>query len=244
MENKDFELQINNYNGPLDLLLTLVQSKKMDLFSINLEELANAYLESISHYSEQNIDNASEYLLMATTLLQIKGKMLLEDSKSKEEVRISKSKLVKQLAEYQQFKAIGQKLKEKEELRKNMFIKDNSPYEEFKRPIDETKLDSNSSVEKLNEVLKRMFERKHAQKLREGTISQVNISPEERKEEIENLLKEKEGLSFEEVFAVPSLGHFAVTLLALLDLSRLQKIFIKQDKQFGDITIIKRGNDE
>ncbi len=244
MENKEFEIQINNYNGPLELLLKLVKTKKMDLLSINLEELANAYLDSINKYSEDDIDNASEYLLMAATLLQLKGKMLLEDPKAKEEVKITKANLIKQLAEYQQFKLIAENLREKESIRKVMFTKESDDYKEYEKPIDPTRLDGSSDPIKMIMILRKMFERTNAQKMRSGTITQVNISPEERAEEIQKLFKGKNELSFEEVFSVPTMAHFVVTLLALLDLCRTQVLMMEQTEQFGPIRIIKRGKDE
>ncbi len=244
MENTEFEVQLNNYDGPLELLLTLVKAKKMDIFSINLEELATAYLDLINNLNGSDLDLASEYLVMAATLLHIKGKSLLEDPDSKKEVETTKEHLIQRLAEYQQFKLVGEQLKDNEFHRKQLFTKDNEDYKQYERAIDETKLDGSSDAVKLIMALRKMFERTNAQALRSGTISQVNISPEDRQEEIREMLIDRDELSFEEVFTVPTMAHFVITMLAILDMSRLQEIHIEQEEQYGDITIIKGGKDE
>ncbi len=243
MESK-YKIKLNNYDGPLDLLLDLVKEKQMDLFSINLAELAGEYLKLINEIKNENIDIASEYLVMAATLLQIKSAMLLENPNEEAKVEEDKKELLKQLIEYQQFKNLSKILREKEFERKKIFIKEHEDYKEFEKPIDETKLDGSSDAIKLIMSLRKMFERTHAASLRSGTISQINISPEERADEIRILLETNDTLSFEEVFSVPTLKHFAVTLLALLDMARLQEISLQQKEQFGDIVIKKGGDDE
>ncbi|TCG10899.1 segregation/condensation protein A [Mycoplasma todarodis] len=243
MQEKEYQINLDNYNGPLDLLLELVKDKKMDLFSIDLAELATDYLRLINEMEAKDIDIASEYLVMAATLLQIKARMLLENPKEEAKNEEDKNLLVQRLAEYQQFKQFSEILKEKEQERKKLHIKNHEEYRTFEKPIDETKLDGSSDPIKLIMALRKMFERTNAAKFRSGTISSINISPEERAEELRVLLDTKDELSFEEVFSVPTLKHFAVTLLAVLDMARLQEITLKQDEQFATIKIIKGGLD-
>ncbi|CAM9097204.1 segregation/condensation protein A [Mycoplasma marinum] len=240
---KEYKLNLNNYNGPLDLLLELVKDKKMDLLTIDLAELATDYLRLINEMEEKDIDIASEYLVMAATLIQIKSRMLLQNPKEDAKVEEDKNAIVQRLAEYQQFKQFSALLKEKEQERKKIHIKNHDEYVFFEKPIDETRLDGSSNPVKLIMALRKMFERTHAAKLRTGTISSFNISPEERAEEIRIILETQDQLLFEEIFNVPTLKHFAVTLLAILDMARLQEITINQDEQFGTINITKGGND-
>ncbi len=243
MQENEYQINLDNYNGPLDLLLELVKDKKMDLFSIDLAELATDYLRLINEMESKDIDIASEYLVMAATLLQIKARMLLENPKEEAKNEVDKNLLVQRLAEYQQFKQFSEILREKELERKKLHIKTHEEYKDFEKPIDETKLDGSSDPIKLIMALRKMFERTNAAKFRSGTISSINVSPEERAEELRVLLDTKDELSFEEVFSVPTLKHFAVTLLAILDMARLQEITLKQDEQFATIRIIKGGLD-
>ncbi len=242
MQENIYKLNLNNFNGPLDLLLELVRDKKMDLFSIDLSELATDYLRLITNIKENDIDIASEYLVMAATLLQIKSRLLLENPKEEQKVEENKNDLIKRLAEYQQFKYFSTTLKEKEKERKLLYIKEHEEYKYFEKPVNETKLDGSSNPVKLIMALRKMFERTNAAKLRSGTISTINISPEERAEEIRIALETREIMTFTEIFSVPTLKHFVVTLLAILDMARLQEITIEQDKQFDTINIVKGGS--
>lgn len=235
---EEVKIQIENFDGPLDLLLSLVKDKHMDIFTIDLSELATAYLNLINQLKHTNIDLASDYLVMAATLIQLKAKMLLENPSQKEEVEKEKKDLLTQLAEYQQFKKISQELRSKEEKRQSIFIKETENYDDYALPVDETRLDGKSDAIKLIMVMRKMFERTNAQKLRETTIAKFHLSPEDRRIEILELFKNGNP-TFEDIFSVPSIEHFVVTLITLLDMARKQEVILEQDDQFGEIRIIK-----
>ena len=237
--SSEVELQIENFEGPLDLLLSLVKEKQMDIFSIDLAELANSYLKLIDSLKDTNLDLASEYLVMAASLIQLKAKMVLDDPNSKKQVEEEKSDLLRQLSEYQQFKKISRELREKEDKRSNIFIKDVSSYDNFQYEIDESKLDGKSDAIKLIMAMRKMFERTNARKLKETTIEKFNLSPAERRIELIQLLNNNDNPTFDQIFSVPSMNHFVVTMLTLLDMSRKQEIILHQDQQFGKITIKK-----
>ena len=233
-------LNINNFNGPLDLLLELVRDKQMDIFDINLAELATDYVRIIEQIKEDDLDLASEYLVMAATLIQLKAKMLLERPDLQDEVDAEKKDLLDQLVKYQQFKNIATQLREKESKRENIHIKDSEDYSQYQLPVDETKLDGKSDAVKLILAMRKMFERTNAKQLRETTIEKFNLSPAERRLEIIKIFKEKENPTFNDIFSVPTINHFVVTVLTVLDMARKQEIKLHQDNQFGDI-IIKKG---
>ena len=239
MREEELNLQINNFEGPLDLLLSLVKDKQMDVFEIDLSELASKYLELIDSLKEHDIDLASEYLVMAATLIQLKAKMLLENPAEKEIISKEKEEILKQLVQYQQFKKISYELREKEAKRKNIFIKDTESYEPFQPEIDESKLDGKSDAVKLIIALRKMFERVNAKRMRETTIEKFNLSPADRRIELLELFKKKEEPSFEEIFSVPSMNHFVVTMITILDMARKQEVKLNQNEQFGTITIKK-----
>jgi segregation and condensation protein A len=238
MANKH-NFALNNFDGPLDLLLYLIRDKKINIFDIDLLQLAQQYLDYIGKIEDQNLEIASEYLVMAATLIQIKSRALLEQPEDKEILQVDKNKLLQQLAEYHQFKKIKEKLREQELIRKRVFTKDPDDLSEFIRPEDPTQLDGNSDPVKLIMILRKMFERTYAQKQSTGIIDSFNISPEERADEIKLMFRHKNELEFEEIFSVPSIKHFLVTLIALLDLAREQKVVLKQEEQFGVIRILK-----
>ncbi|AAT27963.1 segregation/condensation protein A [[Mycoplasma] mobile] len=236
-----FEFNLENFDGPLDLLLSLVKDKKADLFTIDLADLATQYLEIINHLEDSNVDVASEYLVMAATLIHIKAKMLLLNPEEEdEEIKEDKEMLLKQLIEYQQFKEVAKKLRQQESIRSEIFIKDPSNYDEYYRETDETLLDGRSNSLSLMNTLRKMFERVHAENLRQTKIEAVHVNPEQRIKEIRDLFDEfGEEVDFAKIFNVPTITHFVITFLVLLDLARKQEIKLIQDKEFGEIRIIK-----
>ena len=232
-------LHLTNYNGPLDVLVELIKDKKLDIFEIDLAELAIDYLRIIQELKTNNIDLASEYLVMAATLIQLKAKMLLDSPELQEEIELERQDLLNQIIEYQQFKKISGILKTNEKKRKEIFIKKPSSYSGFKIEVDETQLDGTMDPIKLIIALRKMFERMHAKQLKETIIEKFNLSPAERRIEILKILKTNETPSFEQIFNVPTINHFVVTVLTILDMSRKQELLIYQNEQFGTIKFKK-----
>ncbi|MFV8414285.1 segregation/condensation protein A [Mycoplasma sp. Sp48II] len=238
----EYTFQLQDFDGPLDLLLSLIKDKKISIFDINLVELADQYLKIINQLKDSEIDIAGDYLVMAATLLKIKASMVLQDPEADEpaEVVEEKKKLIQQLVEYQQFKEIKEALRTFESDREDMFIKAPSNVDDFIVDSDDSRLDGHSNPVKLISVLRKMFERVYAQHLRTTKLETFNLSPSDQFPFIKKLLKEHEILTFEMVFTQPSLNHFVVTLLAVLVLAKQQVLVIEQKEEFGEITI-KRG---
>ena len=241
IDDNEHNLNLSNFNGPIDLLLSLVRDKQMNIMDINLIELANEYIKVIDKIKRQNIDLASEYLLMASTLLQIKANTILAPPEINKTVEASKKNLLKKLVERQQFKNVSTILRTKEKERTNIFIKNQSPVGNYQYKIDESHLDGTLDAVKIITSLRRMFERTNANKMRQATITKFKFSPAERRAQIIDLLKKKATLTFEEIFSVPTMNHFVVTVVTILDMARKQELVIKQKNQFSDIWI-KRGD--
>ena len=225
--------KLDNFDGPLDLLLALVKEKNIDIFDVDLIELTNQYLEIIKNLKPNDFDMASEYLVMAATLIHLKARMILQDPEVEEEVRKEKKRLLEQIAEHQKFKEIGITLREKEYDRQNLYEKKPEDLSEFIRETDDSVLDGHANSSRLIAVLRKMFERTYAEIIRNVTITTVAVSPEEMKKRIIKLFSERDEVSFEEIFSVPSAGHFVITLLAVLDLARQQIIKMEQDEIDG-----------
>ena len=225
--------KLDNFDGPLDLLLALVKEKNIDIFDVDLIELTNQYLEIIKNLKPNDFDMASEYLVMAATLIHLKARMILQDPEVEEEVRKEKKRLLEQIAEHQKFKEIGITLREKEYDRQNLYEKEPEDLSDFIRETDDSVLDGHANSSRLIAVLRKMFERTYAEIIRNVTITTVAVSPEEMKKRIIKLFSERDEVSFEEIFSVPSVGHFVITLLAVLDLARQQIIKMEQDEIDG-----------
>ncbi|MCV3753262.1 segregation/condensation protein A [Mycoplasma enhydrae] len=239
-ENQDKHIfRLANFDGPLDLLVTLIKDKNISIFEVDLYDLATQYLEIIKHIESYEIDIASEYLVMAATLLQLKARMLLQDPEVEEEIKQEKKRLLEQIAEYEKFKEISILLREQEEKRQKLYSKEPEETEGFERELDTSILDGHSNSSKLVVTLRKMFERTYSELVRNITISTIAVSPEEQKQRIIEMFKHKDSLSFIEVFHVPTIGHFVITLLAVLDLARQQILVMEQLEDEGTITFKK-----
>ena len=223
-----YKFTLSNFDGPLDLLVSLVKEKNINILDIDIAELANQYLEIIKHLQDNDFDIASEYLVMAATLLQLKARMVLQDPEVEEEIKQEKKRLLEQIAEYEKFKEISITLREHE----------TEDVTEFVRETDDSILDGHANSSRLVVTLRKMFERTYAEMIRNIKITTIAISPEEQKKRIIELFRHKNELNFKEVFHVPTMGHFVITLLAVLDLAR-QQIVVMQQHGDTDITFTK-----
>lgn len=239
LTEEKYSFKLSNFDGPLDLLVSLIKEKNIDIFEVDLAELASQYLKIIQDLQDNEFDIASEYLVMAATLLQLKARMLLQDPEVEEEIKQEKKRLLEQIAEYEKFKEISKTLRDKETERKDLFGKPQDDLTEFIRETDESVLDGHSNSSRLVVTLRKMFERTYAELIRSVTITTVAVSPEKQKKRIIELFRTKNEVPFEEIFNVPTTGHFVITLLAVLDLARQQIVVMDQKENEGIITFTK-----
>lgn len=231
----NIEFKINEFAGPLDLLLHLIKESKMDIMDIEIEEITKQYMDYLASQEKMNLEIASEYLVLASELLEIKSKLLLPSEKveSEEEEADPREELVNRLLEYQAYKEITKVLQEKENLRKEIYTK--SP-ENIKNYIDEVKtIQSDVSLDDLVEAFKRYLLRKKDNKPLKTKVTVNEISVASRRYEIKRLLKEKKKMSFFELFPCFSKEYVVATFLAVLEMAKSGELTITQDKEFDDI---------
>ncbi|WP_438341719.1 segregation/condensation protein A [Mycoplasma sp. 3341] len=242
LEPSYLDIKLSSFAGPLDLLVTLIRDKNIDIWEIDLNEIADQYLAIIHNLNENDFDTASEYLVMAATLINLKAKMILQDPEEQEEANKEKIRLLSQIAEYERFKDLSVVLKQHEEQRKDLYNKTISDLRPFVRKGDPNELAGHSSGSRLALVLRKMFERTYAETLKNISLSTKAVSPEEQKQRILQLFETKntDTLNFEYVFSVPTYGHFVISLIALLDLARQQVVVISENEEL-EIVAIKKG---
>ncbi|MGY6171990.1 segregation/condensation protein A [Candidatus Mycoplasma pogonae] len=235
---KNLDINIANFTGPLDLLLALVKEKKMNIFEVNLMEVANEYIRIMQEVKNSNLELASDYLLMTATLLQIQAKMLLERPEE-EVINPEKEILLKQLAEYQEFKKVADFLRKQEIEREKIFIKKASNYDDYQLEIDRNFINSHSTLETFLKIMRQLIEKIKVNKLHTINVQSVNITPEEQRKYIYELFINKEFLDLKSIDNLPTISHFVITLIALLDMARKEEILLTQDYQFSEIKILK-----
>ena len=230
------EFKINDFEGPLDLLLHLIKESKMDIMNIEIEDITKQYMDYLNLREKMNLEIASEYLVLAAELLEIKSKMLLPRQVIEDEIEEEcdpREDLVNRLLEYQAYKEITKVLQEKESIRREIFTK--SP-ENIKNYIDEsTEIGVDVSLDDLVEAFKKYLQRKKETKPLKTKITVNEISVSSRRYDIKRLLRTKKRVSFFELFPVLSKEYIVATFLAILEMAKSGELTIKQDKEFDDI---------
>ena len=231
----NIEFRINEFEGPLDLLLHLIKESKMDIMNIEIESITKQYMDYLEEQEKMNLEIASEYLVLASELLEIKSKMLLPSYKdeNEEEEEDPREQLINRLLEYQAYKEITKVLQEKESLRREIYTK--SP-ENIKNYIDEVKeINIDVSLDDLVEAFKKYLQRKQDNKPLKTKVTVNEISVSSRRHDIKRLLKTKKKVSFFELFPVLSKEYIVATFLAILEMAKSQELRITQNDTFDDI---------
>lgn len=243
LETKNYAIKIDNFEGPIDLLLYLIEKNKMKIEEINLTEITDQYIEYLNEMEKMNLEIASEFLVMASTLLYLKSKNLLPKQEEAEE-ELTEEELIKRIIEYKKYKTISQVFKENyAENSKRIF----KSQEDIKLP--KQVLEEKYSNEMIPEIYKNILERtsvrinKNAKNIEKIALVENYTVGDKVKEMFRVLIKQKKFI-FNKLFSLKSRDKQEVVTAfsGLLELSRRDKVETKQEELFGDIYVEKRKN--
>lgn len=239
----NYNFCINDFEGPLDLLLHLVKESKMDIYEINISLIIEQYLDYIHSLKEKNIDVASEYLVMASELVHLKSKLLInkeEVEETEEEFNItSEEELRNRIIEYEKYKEITKSLSELEEKRSEVYTKIPENLKDF---ADIKKLPKGIfDLDDLYEAYLAYLKRKKIEKPINTKIYHKEISVEERINYIRDVLKEKKKVEFFDLFPTFDKENVVITFLSILEMAKKDEIYISQTDNFSPIYIEKRA---
>ena len=234
---------INDFEGPLDLLLHLIKTSKMNIYDIKIEEITKQYVEFIEKMKDMNLTVASEYLVMASELIELKSKMLLPKSEEDdEEEEDPREELVNRLLEYQKYKDMIDTFKNLENERKEFYTKEPINYKELSDT--EIQNDGSISVDDLVKALSKFLMRKEAEKPISTKITKKEISVSDRTRDIRQILSTKKKVSFFDLFEVKTKEYVVVTFLSILEMAKLGEIKIVQENNFNNIIISKKEGED
>lgn len=231
----DMELVIQDFEGPLDLLLHLIKESKMDIMNIEIEEITKQYVEFLNSQEKLNLEISSEYLVMACELMEIKSKMLLPSSKKEDEEvdEDPREELVNRLLEYQAYKDITKILQEKELLRKDIYTKMPENMQQYRN--EDIEIQSDVTLDDLVDAFRKYYQRKIDNQPLKTKVTVNEISISSRRHDIKKLLKEKKRVSFFELFPIMTNEYVVATFLAILEMAKSRELKITQEKAFDDI---------
>ncbi len=230
------KLLIGDFEGPLDLLLHLIKKSKMEIFDIEISEITNQYLKFIEEMNEMNLDIASEYLVMAAELIEMKSKKLLpvkDEEESELEEENPEEELKRRLLEYQKYKESTTEFRKLEENRNSYYTK--APESLKNYSFDTLENDGSVSVMDLLDAFQKLLERQNFNKPLNTKIARKELSVKERVVKIREILKEKKKVNFIELFDDFSKPYVVVTFLSVLEMAKNKEITLKQDNNFSDI---------
>ncbi len=233
-EPSAYTVRLEAFEGPLDLLLHLIQKNEIDIFNIPIALITEQYLQYLKWMKTLNLDIAGEYLLMASTLLHIKSKMLLPQpsSEEEEEGEDPRAELVRRLIEYQKYKTAATELLQRPMLDRDVFVRLVSPEEEA--PEEQT---IEVNLFELIDAFRKVLERAKEESFHEVILDRLSV--EDKVQEILLLLqKEKRSLPFHLLFPEQASRRLIiVTFLAILELVKAKWIRVFQAAPFETIRI-------
>lgn len=240
------EVKLQVFEGPLDLLLYLIEKNKVDIYDIPIVDITEQYLDYIRQMHREDMNVMSEFLVMAATLLDIKCKMLLPKEINEEgEEEDPRAELVQKLLEYKMYKYMSYELKDRQVDAARTLFKDRTlpkEIEDYKPPVDMETLLGDADLTKLNQLFKMVMRRQEDKidpvRSTFGKIEKDEVDMDIKTLYVEEYVQTHKNFSFRELLEKQrSKMEIIVTFLVVLELMKLGKIFIAQEDTFEDIMI-------
>lgn len=232
ISQQPINVHINIFEGPMDLLLHLIKKDNLDVADVNVSEITKQYLEYLNVMKELNLEIAGEFLVMASTLMQIKAKSLLPSQvpTSENEGPDPAKELIAKLLEYQKYKEAGKFLDGKLEENKDNFYKSAPIFDNGEKVLNIQLFDLLSAVKR---AFDRLDERKRIELLK---IEEFPI--ENKMEKVVNMLKRRQWILLDDIFVGETKKRGIITcFMAVLELMKLKKLLARQDEKDGQIRI-------
>lgn len=240
-----YEVVLDDFQGPLDLLLHFIKEKEKDLETLEVSVIADQYLAYIDSMDASQLETMSEYLVMAAQLIEMKSKLLLPNERIELEDEYQedpREQLIKRLIEYKKYKDVLDDIREYYNYRQTLHTKAPALMNEY--VVDTTELiPDNLEVYDLIRAMQKMFQRKALMTPLESKIARVEISIDERSDQIRQFFKVHKGqkIHFEDLFDEPSKTYFVVTFMSVLVLVNMNELEIEQEGNFEEIYLKERS---
>ena len=243
LETNKYEIKIDNFEGPLDLLCHLIDKNKLDIFEVKISDITDQYLDYINEMEQMNLEVTSEFVVMASTLLYLKSKTLLP-KESEDEEELTEEQLLQRIIEYKKYKEISKKLKEMYEVYSKRVFK--LP-DEIQLPKQQLEKDYDKSI--IPEIYEKIVNKnkvrinKNAQNIQKIAITDTYTVGSKVKDMYRELIRHKKFV-FNKMFSVKkhNKNEVVTAFTGLLEMSRRNKVLTEQEELFGDITVVKKQN--
>lgn len=245
LESKKYELRLDNFEGPLDLLCYLIDKNKMDIYKVSISDISEQYIQYLKKQKELNLEIASEFLVMASTLLLVKSKGLLPKEVEDEE-ELTEEELLRRIIEYKKHKEISKQFKERIVVYSKRFYKSPDKIE-----LPKQELEKEYTKEDIIQKYKALIEKNEKKKNENAkNIEKIAVydthSVSDKVKDIFRELVRKPKFVFNKLFSLQEKpkAEVVTAFSGVLELSRRNKITAEQQEMFGDIVISKRKKEE
>ncbi len=240
LETKKYAIKIENFEGPLDLLCHLIEINKMNIYDIQINEITDQYIQYLNQMEEMNLEFASEFVVMASTLLYLKSKKLLPKQEEEEE-ELTEEELIRRIIEYKKFKEISKVLKQNYIQNGNRYYKNQENIELPKQKLEKD-YDNTVIPNIYNELIERNRVKinQNAKNIEKIALVENYTVASKVKEMFKVLVKQKRFV-FNKLFSLNKHNKQEVVTAfsGLLEMSRRKKVETTQEELFGDITVEK-----
>jgi segregation and condensation protein A len=233
---KNYSVNLEVFQGPLDLLLYLIKKDEIDIYDIPIARVTEQYMQYIEVMKILNLELAGEYILMAATLIRIKTRLLLPPAAGDAEEPDPREELVAALLEYKKFKEVSEILREKRILEERVYVP--PPLNDGNGDKEKIVLSPSTTLFDMLTAFKEVLERAENERMLEVNAEEITI--EERITRVLDVLADKESVTFQELFAdIPRKIIAITTFLAILELIRLRRITVRQSLPFSELRIYR-----
>lgn len=233
-DSSDYRVDLEIFEGPLDLLMHLIRTEEVDIYDIPISRITDQYLQYLEMMKDLNINVAGEYLVMAATLIHIKSRMLLPPDPvqdGEDEPEDPRQELVDRLLEYERFKKAAGLLHDRQVIADSIWVRGGNEFEE------EEKEAVSATVFDLVKAFHSIVERHKDQVVME--VAHEHVTLEQKLDELRKLISVKKEILFSSFLAYPiSRIHLVITFFALLEMTRLAEVRLFQEQLFADIRIV------
>lgn len=242
-------VKLEVFEGPLDLLLHLIEKNKIDIYDIPIVEITDQYLTYIKQMQTEDMNVMSEFLVMAATLLDIKCRMLLPKEVNEEgEEEDPRAELVQRLLEYKMYKYMSYELRDRQVDAEKFFYREKhlpKEVENYRQPVDYSELIGEMNLQKLQDIFKSIIKKQEDKidpiRSTYGNIEKDEIDIDARTAYVEDYIKQHKKTSFRQLLEIQSTKmEVIVTFLVILEMMKMGQIDIVQENIFDDIMITAR----
>ncbi len=232
-----YEIKLDIFEGPLDLLLFLIKKDEINIYDIPISYITDQYMEYLNIMEMLDINIAGEYIVMAATLMQIKSRMLLPKTEADdEEIEDPRGDLVKQLIQYEAFKEASKNFRGMEQTRQEWFSRSNMP--EIEEAFEDVDIKLENNIFELLTAFSRAIKHMPKPVVHEIIIDEFTV--EEKIHELLHMMVERRYIRVNAVFnRCKNRFELVAVFLAVLELARLGEVSVRQDRVFGDIELYR-----